>query len=68
MNDDLEKRFGYKRPGVTQIRKMETLRAATSALAELIDELVPDCREKSLAFTHLEQVGHWARQGIAIRE
>jgi len=34
-------------------------------LAEKIDQVAPDCREKSLAVTHLEEAVFWANAAVA---
>lgn len=62
---DIESRFTYHAPSEKNITKFPTLRAAARQLAELINELCPECREKSLAITKLEEVIMWANAGIA---
>jgi hypothetical protein len=41
------------------------MRVATNQLAHEIDSVMPDCREKSIAITKLEEVSMWAVKGIA---
>lgn len=41
------------------------VRGGCLQLAKLIDALVPDGREKSLAITHLEDAMMWANAGLA---
>jgi len=43
------------------------LRAAAKSLAELMDDECPESREKSLAFTKLEEAIFWANASIARR-
>jgi len=62
---ELEKRFTYHPPKEGQPGKYETLRSHAKALAELIDVNCPECREKSLAITKLEETVMWANAGIA---
>lgn len=63
--DDLANRFTYHPPKPDQVEKYPRIRAAGHDLATLIDELVPDGREKSLAITKLEETVMWANAGIA---
>lgn len=65
-NADLENRFTFHPvTGDEQAKKYETVRSTTKNLAYLIDDLVPDSREKSLAWTALEEAVAWANAGIA---
>lgn len=65
MITDLKKRFTYHAPKKGQPEKYEALRAKALELAELMDELCPDSREKSLAITALEESNMWANASIA---
>jgi hypothetical protein len=65
---DLDKRFTYHAPKGDQTQRYERLRAKAKELAELAVELVPPCRERSLALTKLEEVVMWANAGIARNE
>jgi len=47
------------------IRTYESLRAEFKELAQYIDQICPASREKSLAFTYLEQALMWAIASIA---
>lgn len=62
---DLGNRFTYHPPRADQIPLYEQMRARTRELAEWVNEVVPDGREKSLAVTHLEEAVMWANAGIA---
>lgn len=66
--EEMAKRFTYHKPKANQPERYEKLRAKAKELAEMIDELVPECREQSSAFTNLEQAVMWANAGIARRE
>ena len=68
MNHEIQHRFTYHQPHGDQPRRYITLRGQGKALAELIDTLVPDSREKSLALTKLEEAIMWANAGIARNE
>jgi hypothetical protein len=63
---DLEDRFRHH-PPATDARRMAhvMVREDCLRLAKLIDELLPNCREKSTAVTNLEQVMFWSNAGIA---
>lgn len=65
---DIKRRFIYHAPKGDQALRYERLRAAAREYAELIDELSPDSREKSLAMTYLEQAVMWANAAIARNE
>ena len=63
--DKIENAFTYHAPKHGQPEKYQTIREKAKELAYLIDELVPDSREKSLAQTKLEESVMWANAGIA---
>ena len=65
MNERIENAFTYHAPKDGQPEKYQAIREKGKELAYLIDELVPDGREKSLAQTNLEQAVMWANAGIA---
>jgi hypothetical protein len=62
---DLDNRFTYHPPTEGQPGKYEEIRDTAKNLAEVINELCPESREKSLAVTNLEQAVFWANAGIA---
>lgn len=62
---NIENAFTYHAPEPGQPEKYQAVREKAKELAYLIDELVPDSREKSLAQTNLEQAVMWANAGIA---
>lgn len=68
MQKELENRFMSHLATEEQIEKYEDIREALLNLAFIIDELCPTSREKSLAWTALEQVGFYAKASIARRE
>lgn len=65
MKNVIENNFTYHEPQPGQPEKYEAIREKAKELAYLIDELVPDSREKSLAMTKLEECSMWANAGIA---
>lgn len=66
--EELETRFTYHAPKGGQPAKYEAIRGTAFGLAELIEELCPESREKNLAFTKLEEAVMHANSAIARRE
>lgn len=44
----------------------EFIRALVLNAQLRLNDLLPDCREKSLAMTALDDVGHWANKTVAM--
>ena len=65
-NNEIENNFTYHAPSADMPPKFEKLRNKAKELAFLINELVPNGREQSLAQTKLQEVIMWASAGIAI--
>ena len=65
MKKVIEDNFTYHSPKDGQPAMYQAIREKAKELAYLIDELVPDSREKSLAMTKLEECSMWANAGIA---
>ena len=63
--EDIEKRFTYHKPTEEKVKVYPLLRDKAKELAYLIEENVPNSREKSCALTKLEEVVMWANAGIA---
>ena len=68
MIENLKNRFTYHAPKETQPQKYENIRENALAFAELLNEMCPDSREKSLAITALEEAVMWANAAIARNE
>jgi hypothetical protein len=67
---EIEHRFGFHKATVegdnaTLPRHRDT-RLAFREFAEKLDELLPDSREKSLAFTALQEASMWTHCAIAM--
>jgi hypothetical protein len=62
---EIEKRFTHHVPGEARRPIHEEARAAFKAFAEDLAELLPESREKSLAFTALEESSFWAHAAVA---
>ena len=59
--------FTYHRPLPGDVEAIESLREDFKDVAEGIDLLCPDGREKALALTKLEEVMMWANAAIVRR-
>ena len=68
INKQIENNFKYHAPKGGQPQKYEEIRNMANAYAELLDNLCPDSREKSIAFTKLEECVMWANASIARNE
>jgi len=66
--EQIENIFTYHAPKGDQVERYETLRTWARSMALLINANAPESREKSLAFTHLQQAIMWANAAIAINE
>lgn len=65
---DLDNIYSYHAPKGNQTERYELIRTKTKELAQLINELCPNSRERSIAHTNLQQVSMWANASIAINE
>ncbi len=65
---ELDKRFTYHAPKEGQTEKYEGIRYDAKEMANSIDRVCPESREKSLAFTKLEEAVFWANASIARNE
>lgn len=64
-NTDIRSRFTYHAPRDGQAQIYEGIRFRVREVAEHINDVVPDSREKSLAITALEEAVMWANAGVA---
>jgi len=65
LNPVIENNFKYHAPKEGQPEKYEAIREKAKELAYLFDAECPNSREKSLAFTKLEEAVMWANASIA---
>ena len=63
--EEIRNRFGYHQGNGLTVPLHERVREAYIALAEYLDEILPDGRGKSLAFTELQVSAMWSNFGIA---
>jgi len=68
MNQEMENRFKYHTPKPGQTEKYVIIRDKTKEVAQIIIDLCPESREKSLAITKLEEAVMWANASIARNE
>ena len=66
-DEELVTRFTYHPPKGDQTARYKALRFTIREAALLILESTVECREQSLAITHLEQASMWANAAIARR-
>lgn len=63
---DIEWRFAFHAATTEEKQNAHTsVRANCRALADFLNEKLPEGREKSLAVTHLEEVMFWGNAAIA---
>lgn len=65
---DIEKNFTYHPPKPGQPERYAKIRGEAQKLAIILMAECPDSREKSLAFTKLEEAVMWANASIARNE
>lgn len=63
--NEIDSRFDYHPPKADQASVYEYFRGKMKALAEDINRICPESREKALAMTNLEQAIMWANAAIA---
>ena len=64
----IDRNFTYHSPKNNQAQRYERIRNRAKVLAEIFNDECPDSREKSLAFTNLEEAVMWADASIARNE
>jgi hypothetical protein len=62
---DIDQMFKYQETKEDNVKKHLTIGFVAKSLAELINDLCPDSRAKSLAFTALEESVMWANSAIS---
>jgi hypothetical protein len=62
------KSFIYHRPAPEAVGRITELRRAFSDLAEKIEALVPESRERSVSITTLETAQMWVTKAIVIND
>jgi hypothetical protein len=62
------KTYNYHAPSEESQAKITEIRKAYSTLNDLIDSLVPNSREKSVALTNLETSAMWTIKAIVVND
>jgi len=65
---DIDNNFTYHDPKEDQTARYISIREKGKSFAQLINELCPPSRERSLAMTKLEECVMWANASIARNE
>jgi hypothetical protein len=64
----MKKTYAYHKPSTAGLARIQQLRQAFSILHDLIEELAPNSREKSVAFTNLETTAMWAIKAVVCND
>lgn len=65
-NDELTFRFAHHPPrDNTTIEAHQKVRESFTALSHIVNDLLPEGREKACAITHLEEAAMWSNASIA---
>jgi len=64
-DEDLAKRFGYHKATEQTIPMHQEVRGMFLDMAEALNALLPEGREKSLAFTALQESAMWSNAAVA---
>lgn len=62
------KTYAYHKPSKDGLDRIGRLRRAFSELHDLIEEVAPGSREKSVAFTQLETAAMWAIKAVVCND
>lgn len=64
----IDKTFAYHKPSEDGLMRITILRQSYSQLKELIEGYVPASRERSKAFTELEDSAMWAIKAVVVND
>lgn len=62
---EINNRFSYHAPTPEKVKQHESIRGECLALAMTLNALLPDGRDKAIAFTKLEEMMYAANAAIA---
>lgn len=65
---DMLKTFAYHKPSEAGLEKIRKLREAFSVLHNIIAELAPASRERSVGLTELETAAMWAIKAVVCND
>lgn len=64
----VKKTYAYHKPSEAGLKKIAKLRQLFSMVHDVIEELTPQSREKSVAFTNLETTAMWAIKAVVCND
>lgn len=64
----MKKTYQYHKPSEAGLDKIKQLREAFSNLHDLIEEVAPHSRERSVALTELETTAMWAIKSVVCND
>jgi len=64
-DEELENRLGYHKATEETIPMHKNIRGEFLGLAKYLNDLLPEGREKSLAFTALQEAAMWSNASVA---
>lgn len=67
MNDKIEQAFTYHSPEPDQIPKYSAIRGKAKEFGQLLDDLLPNCADKSAAIRLLRECVMTANASIALK-
>lgn len=63
--NEIQNRVTFHAPTPSGVERHKALSDAAAAFMSVVESTVPEGREKSLAFTNIEQAKMWASAGVA---
>ncbi len=64
---EIQNRFGYHRATAYSAPLHAEVRNQFMKIANILDGLIPDGRDKATAFTKLQEAMHWSNSAIAMQ-
>lgn len=65
---DIRKTYAYHKPSPEGVDKITHLRQAFSRVHDIVLELAPESRERSVALTNLETTAMWAIKAVVCND
>ena len=64
----MKKTYAYHKPSPDGLNTITGLRKAFSSVHNLIENIAPESRERSIAITHLETAAMWAIKAVVFND
>lgn len=64
----IHERFSFHKASAMQVPSHESVRFRFKVIAIFMDVLLPECREKSMCLTKLQEAMMWANAAVALTE